>query len=81
MIKIDMNLAREITRQRIREERMPHLLALDVKFQRALESGSDSSSIVAAKQRLRDLPDQVANCRTPEELSALRKTVAQAAQV
>lgn len=53
-IEHDMTKAREIHRQRIRTARAPLLAALDVEFQRALESGASTSEIVAKKNALRD---------------------------
>jgi len=54
-IKVDMPKAIEITKTRLRAERKPLLEAQDVLFQRALESGADTSEIVKEKQRLRDI--------------------------
>jgi hypothetical protein len=54
-INIDFGKAVEITQSRLRAERAPLLTALDVQYQRALESGSDTKAIVAEKQRLRDI--------------------------
>ena len=55
MITINFNKATEITKERLRQERKPLLEALDVQYQRALESGTDTKAIVAEKQRLRDI--------------------------
>ena len=55
MITVNMDKARDIHRQRLREARAPLFNALDVAFQRAMESGADTSSIVAQKQALRDV--------------------------
>ena len=71
MITIDMNKAKEVTRNRLRAERAPLLAAQDVAFQRALESGSDTAAIVAEKQRLRDITNLVDSCTTLDELKAL----------
>ena len=54
-INIDFTKATEITKERLRQERKPLLEVQDVLFQRALESGADTSAIVAEKQRLRDI--------------------------
>ena len=67
-IIIDINKAKEITKDRLRAERKPLLEAQDVAFQRALESGADTSAIVAEKQRLRDITNQVDTMTTVEEL-------------
>ncbi len=55
MITINIAKAKNITKDRLRAEREPLLAAQDVAFQRALEAGSDTSAIVAEKQRLRDV--------------------------
>ncbi|EKS26737.1 hypothetical protein [Afipia felis] len=54
-ITIDISKAREIQRGRMRDARGPKLAALDVAFQRVLETGADTSAIVAQKQALRDV--------------------------
>jgi hypothetical protein len=73
-IIIDINKAKDITKDRLRQERKPLLEAQDVAFQRALESGADTSSIVAEKQRLRDITTLVDTANTVEELKALEVT-------
>jgi uncharacterized protein YdaT len=71
LITININKAKDITKDRLRQEREPLLLAQDVAFQRALESNADTSAIVAEKQRLRDITKLVDNVTTVEELKAL----------
>jgi hypothetical protein len=71
-IIIDINKAKDITKDRLRQEREPLLLAQDVAFQRALESNADTSTIVAEKQRLRDITTLVNSVNTTEELKLLR---------
>ena len=58
IIKIDMAKAKEIHKANIREARTPKLAELDVEFQKALETSSDTTAIVAKKQVLRDYPAQ-----------------------
>jgi hypothetical protein len=70
-IIIDINKAKDITKDRLRQEREPLLLAQDVAFQRALESNADTSAIVAEKQRLRDITTLVDTANTVDELKAL----------
>tara|TARA_R100000773_G_C4190969_1_gene96896 strand:- start:114 stop:374 length:261 start_codon:yes stop_codon:yes gene_type:complete len=53
---IDMAKAREIHKTRIRRARTPLLEALDIEFQKALETGASTTDIVAKKQALRDAP-------------------------
>lgn len=73
MITINMNKAVEIRKDQLRAERAPLLDALDVQFQRALETGADTSSIVAEKQRLRDITadPRLTQAATPEDLLAV----------
>ena len=70
-IIIDINKAKDITKDRLRAERKPLLEAQDVAFQRALETNADTSAIVAEKQRLRDITTLVDTVNTVEELKAL----------
>lgn len=70
-IIIDINKAKDITKDRLRAERKPLLEAQDVAFQRALEAGADTSAIVAEKQKLRDITTLVDTANTVEELKAL----------
>lgn len=72
MITINLDKAKLITKQRLREERTPQLAAQDVAFQRALESGADTSAIVAEKQRLRDITALADAATTPEELKSIQ---------
>jgi hypothetical protein len=67
-ISININKAKDITKDRLRAERKPLLESLDVQFQRALETGADTTDIVAKKQALRDAPSAVDNMTTVEEL-------------
>ena len=67
-IQVNITKAKDITKDRLREERKPLLEAQDVAFQRALETGADTTAIVAEKQRLRDITNQVDSMTTVEEL-------------
>ena len=69
-IIIDINKAKEITKDRLRAERKPLLEAQDVEFIKAQEQGADTSAIVAEKQRLRDITNTVDSMTTVEELKA-----------
>ena len=53
---IDMAKAREIHKDNIRNARTPKLAELDIEFQKALETGANTSEIIAKKQALRDAP-------------------------
>ena len=67
-ITVNIDKAKNITKDRLRAEREPLLEAQDVLFQRALESGADTTAIVAEKQRLRDITNQIDSMTTVEEL-------------
>ena len=72
MIKINNEKAIEIAKEKIRAIREPKFKQLDLDFQRALETGSDTTLIVQEKQKLRDLTD-LANNKTVEELLVILK--------
>ena len=71
MITINLDKAKAITKDRLRAERQPLLQAQDVAFQRALESGQDTSAIVAEKQRLRDITKLADEATSVEELKSI----------
>ena len=72
MIAINNEKAIEIAKDKIRAFREPKFKQLDLDFQRALETGSDTTLIAQEKQRLRDLTD-LANDKTVEELLVILK--------
>ena len=67
-MQVNFSKAQDITKDRLRSEREPLFTEQDVAFQRALETGADTSAIVAEKQRLRDVTDQVDSMTTLDEL-------------
>lgn len=67
-ITVNINKAKDITKDRLRVERKPLLEEQDVLFIKAQETGADTSAIVAEKQRLRDITNQVDSMTTVEEL-------------
>ena len=69
-IQVNINKAKDITKDKLREERKHLLESLDVQFQLALETGADTSDIVAKKQALRDAPATVDSMTTVEELKS-----------
>jgi len=73
VVTVSLAKATEITKKRLRAEREPLLAAQDVAFQRALETGADTSAIVAEKQRLRDITNFSAT--TLDELRSLKAGV------
>ena len=72
--KVEVNLAKakEITKKRLRAERELPMSAQDVAFQRALESGEDTTLIVAEKNRLRDITKLADAETTLEGLRAIK---------
>jgi hypothetical protein len=71
MIVVNLDKAKAITKDRLRAKRTPLLQEQDVAFQRALESGADTSAIVAEKQRLRDITSLADTATTLDELKAI----------
>ncbi len=71
MITINLDKAKDITKERLRQERKPLLEAQDILFMQAQEAGSDTTAIVAEKQRLRDITNLADSCTTTDELKAL----------
>jgi hypothetical protein len=71
-VSINLSKAKEITRARLRAERLPLLQAQDVLFQRALETNADTTAIVAEKQRLRDITNQVDSATTTAQLRGMK---------
>jgi hypothetical protein len=69
-VSINMDKAKVITKDRLRVERKPLLEAQDVAFQRALESGSETTAIVTEKQRLRDITNAIDAMTTTDQLKA-----------
>jgi hypothetical protein len=74
-VEVSLVKAKELTKKRLRAERTPLLAAQDVAFQRALESGADTTAIVAEKQRLRDITGLVDAVTTLEGLRAIKAKV------
>jgi hypothetical protein len=72
MITINLDKAKEVTKAKLRAERTSLLQAQDVAFQRALEEGSDTTAIVAEKQRLRDITTLADQATTLDELKAIQ---------
>ena len=67
-IQVNITKAKDIIKDKLRAERKPLLEALDVEFIKAQEAGTDTTAIVAEKQRLRDITNQIDNMTTVEEL-------------
>ena len=72
IIKTDMAKAKEIHIAKIRIARESKLAELDIEFQKALETSSDTSVIVNKKQALRDAPadNAITAATTTDELKS-----------
>ena len=73
-LKINIDKAKNIWKNKIRVARKPKLEELDVEFVRAQETGADTSDIVAKKKELRDFPAQVDSATTTDEIKAVWDT-------
>jgi hypothetical protein len=71
MIVIDIIKAKEVWKDKIRNARKSALAKLDIDFIKAQEQGNDTTSIVADKQILRDLPSQVDTANSINEIKAV----------
>jgi len=72
VISEDMESARSIFKDKVREARKPLLETKDVELMKALETGADTTAIAAAKNALRDAPANaaIASASTITELKA-----------
>ena len=75
MITINLDKAKAITKDRLRMERAPLLVAQDVLYMRATEASQDTTAIVAEKQRLRDITKLADDATTLDQLKALKVEV------
>jgi hypothetical protein len=70
-ITIDITKAKEVWKNKIRFKRARALKKLDLDFMKAQEEGTSTTSIVADKNTLRDLPEQVDTATTTDEIKAV----------
>jgi len=70
-ITINIEKAKVITKNRLRDERKPLLEAQDILFMKAQEQGQDTTAIVQEKQRLRNITNQVDALTTVDELKSI----------
>tara|TARA_R110002167_G_scaffold297044_1_gene501394 strand:+ start:284 stop:523 length:240 start_codon:yes stop_codon:yes gene_type:complete len=71
MITIDITKAKEVWKNKIRFKRGGALKKLDLDFMKAQEAETSTTAIVADKQTLRDLPNQVDTATTTDEIKAV----------
>ena len=69
-ISVSLTKAKAITKDRLRVDRKPLLEAQDILFMKAQEAGSDTSAIVAEKNRLRNITDGVDDMGNLTDLKA-----------
>jgi hypothetical protein len=69
-IIVDINKAKDITKDRLRQERKPQLEALDIQMLRNFSNQELLADIEAKKQVLRDATNQVDTMTTVKELKA-----------
>jgi len=72
MLKVNLNKAKQTVKQLYRGYRKELFKNLDTQFMLAQEKGEDTSSIVAEKQKLRDMPEKI-DSMSLEELKQLKK--------
>jgi len=74
VISVDMEAAKGIWRDKIRQARTEPLAALDTTYMKALEASASTTQIIADKQALRDAPTHadIDAATTPEELAAVQ---------
>lgn len=74
-IEVDMPRARNIQRDRLRDQRAPLFAELDAAYMKADERGDqqEKKSIAAQRQRLRDITEdpRIESAQTPDELRAV----------
>ena len=71
MITIDITKAKEVWKDKIRFKRTGALKKLDLDFMKAQEDETDTTSIIADKNTLRDLPEHVNTASTVDEIKAV----------
>jgi hypothetical protein len=74
VITVNMEIAKDIWRDKIRHARIEPLVNLDADYMKALETGADTTSIIAQKQALRDAPAlaSIDAATNPDELKAIQ---------
>jgi hypothetical protein len=72
MITVNIEKAKEIHKNKLRNARKPILEKLDVDYIRSLEQGLDTTEIVSKKQQLRDITEDplLLNAQTLEEIKS-----------
>ena len=74
IISVNMDKAKDIWRDKIRQARVKPLADLDTAYMKALETGADTTQIIADKQALRNSPAlySIDAASTVDELIAIQ---------
>ena len=70
-IFVNIDKAKDVWKEKIRTARKPVLEKLDIDFMKAQEAGTSTTSIVADKNVLRNLPSQVDTSTTIDDIKAV----------
>lgn len=70
-IRINIDKAKEIHKERLRAERTEAFKPLDVEFIKSFEQGTDTKDILAEKKRLRDITKLVDKCNTIDDIKSV----------
>lgn len=70
-VEIHRGKAEDITKDRLRVERVSRLAALDIAVLRAVEAGAPTAALTAEKQRLRDVTGRNFSALTLDELAVI----------
>ena len=70
-IFVNIDKAKDVWKEKIRTARKPVLEKLDIDFMKAQEAGTSTTSIVADKNVLRNLPSQVDTSTTIDEIKSV----------
>jgi len=70
-ITVDITKAKDIWKNKIRKARESAMTKLDIDYMKAQETDSDTTTIIADKNTLRNLPSQVDSANTVDEIKAV----------
>ncbi|MFN3399418.1 MAG: hypothetical protein ACK4Z4_03680 [Ferrovibrio sp.] len=73
VVQVDMTVARDIHRNRLRAERQLRFAPLDAAFLQGLETGGDTEAAVTMKRRLRDVTcnPRIEHAQSVDQLKSL----------
>jgi hypothetical protein len=70
-ITVDITKAKDVWKNKIRKAREIALAKLDIDYMKALEQNENTTTIIANKNTLRDLPSQVDSTTTVDEIKGV----------